>query len=48
MLTPDDIREAAARLRGHLIDSPCLPSRTLSEICGCNVVLKFENLQFTA
>jgi len=48
MLTLDDIRDAAARLRGHLIDSPCLPSRTLSEICGCNVVLKFENLQFTA
>ena len=48
MLSLADIRDAAARLHGHLIDSPCLPSRTLSEICGCNVTLKFENLQFTA
>ncbi|MDQ6629616.1 MAG: threonine ammonia-lyase, partial [Pseudomonadota bacterium] len=28
--------------------TPCLPSRTLSAICGCEVFLKFENLQFTA
>jgi len=47
-LTADDIHAAAARLRGHVLDTPCLPSRTLSAIAGCEVFLKFENLQFTA
>ena len=47
-LTLDDIRAAAERLRGEVIDTPCLPSRTLSELTGCEVFLKFENLQFTA
>jgi len=46
--TIDDVRAAAERLRGEIVDSPCLPSRTLSQICGCAVFLKFENLQFTA
>ena len=44
----DDIRAAAARLRGHVLDTPCLPSRTLGELLGCEVFLKFENHQFTA
>ena len=44
----DDVRAAAQRLRGEIVDSPCLASRTLSAICGCEVFLKFENLQFTA
>ena len=44
----DDIRAAAVRLQGQVIDTPCLPSRTLSAIAGCEVFLKFENLQFTA
>ena len=43
-----DVRAAAARLRGEIADTPCLHSRTLSQICGCAVFLKFENLQFTA
>lgn len=43
-----DIRAAAARLRGQVLDTPCVESRTLSEITGCQVFLKFENLQFTA
>jgi threonine dehydratase len=47
-LTLDDIRAAAERLRGEVIDTPCLPSRTLSALTGCEVYLKFENLQFTA
>ncbi len=47
-LTVDDVRAAAARLRGHVLDTPCLPSRTLGELLGCEVFLKFENLQFTA
>ena len=44
----DDIRAAADRLRGQVVDTPCLPSRTLSALCGCEVFLKFENHQFTA
>jgi threonine dehydratase len=47
-LSIDDIRAAAERLRGEVVETPCLASRTLSQICGCEVFLKFENLQFTA
>ncbi len=48
MLTLADVEAAAVRLRGHLQDTPCLQSKTLSAIAGCDVFLKFENLQFTA
>ncbi len=47
-LTAEDIRAAARRLQGQVLDTPCVPSRTLSVITGCDVFLKFENLQFTA
>ncbi|MFL6661484.1 MAG: threonine ammonia-lyase [Rhizobacter sp.] len=47
-LTVADIRAAAKRLQGQVLDTPCMPSRTLSAITGCEVFLKFENLQFTA
>ena len=41
--------QAAARvIAGHVVDTPCLHSRTLSELVGAEVWLKFENLQFTA
>jgi threonine dehydratase len=43
-----DVREAAAAIRGSVLDTPCLHSRTLSEITGAEVYIKFENLQFTA
>ena len=48
VLTVDAIRRAAERLHGEVIATPCLPSRTLSAFLGCEVFLKFENLQFTA
>jgi threonine dehydratase len=44
----DDIRAAAARIDGAVIRTPMLVSRTLSEVIGAEVWLKFENLQFTA
>ena len=44
----DDIRAAAARLAGHIERTPCRYSKTLSEITGAQVWVKFENLQFTA
>ena len=46
--TIDDIRAAEQRIKGAVIRSPMLISRTLSEIIGAEVWLKFENLQFTA
>ena len=46
--TIDDIRGAAERIRGSVIRTPMLVSRTLSAIIGAEVWLKFENLQFTA
>jgi threonine dehydratase len=44
----DDILAAKDRLQGHIERTPCRHSRTLSEITGANVWVKFENLQFTA
>jgi threonine dehydratase len=46
--TIDDIRAAAERIKGAVIRTPMLVSRTLSELIGAEVWLKFENLQFTA
>ncbi len=43
-----DIEAAAARLAGQVLDTPCVESRTLGQIVGAQVFLKFENLQFTA
>ena len=43
-----DIEFAAAAIRGSLVETPCLHSRTLSQISGADVFLKFENHQFTA
>ncbi len=47
-VTLADIQDAAAALAGHLVDTPCIPSRTLSDIAGAEIWVKFENLQFTA
>ena len=43
-----DILAAREVLNGHIVNTPCLHSRTLSEITGAEVYLKFENHQFTA
>ena len=48
MIELTDIQAAAERLQGHLLRTPCVASRTLSDITGAQVFLKFENLQFTA
>ncbi|MCC6532896.1 MAG: threonine ammonia-lyase [Burkholderiales bacterium] len=42
------VRSAARRIKRHVLDTPLLLSRTLSQIHGCEIWLKFENLQFTA
>jgi threonine dehydratase len=47
-VTAADVRAAAVRIAGHVEVTPCLHSRTLSQMTGAEVYLKFENLQFTA
>ena len=44
----EDILAAKERLAGHVERTPMRLSRTLSEITGAEVWVKFENLQFTA
>jgi len=48
MLRLADIRRAAQRLHGQVLETPCVESRTISQLTGAQVFLKFENLQFTA
>lgn len=43
-----DVRRAAARIMGSVVRTPTLVSKTLSDLTGATVYLKFENLQFTA
>lgn len=43
-----EVLAAVTTLKGHLVETPCTFSRILSKICGCEVWVKFENLQFTA
>ena len=46
--TIDDIGKAALGLEGRIVRTPMLRSRTLGEITGSEIWLKFENLQYTA
>nr|WP_294850691.1 threonine ammonia-lyase [uncultured Sphingomonas sp.] len=46
--TINDIRAAANAIEGQVVRTPTNLSRTLSDIVGADVYLKFENLQFTA
>ena len=48
MLSLTDIQQAAQRLQGQLLDTPCVESKTLSQLTGAQIFLKFENLQYTA
>jgi threonine dehydratase len=43
-----DVQEAAKRIAGAVVRTPCLKSDTLSRIVGADVWVKFENLQYTA
>jgi threonine dehydratase len=43
-----DVLAAAKTIEGAVLDTDFDASRTLSEMLGCRVWLKFENLQFTA
>ena len=48
MITLADIEAAAGAIAGAVERTPCLASRTLSQLTGADVRVKFENLQFTA
>ncbi|MAP95828.1 MAG: threonine ammonia-lyase [Ponticaulis sp.] len=47
-LSLDDVRAAAKVIDGHVERTPMRMSRTLSQITGAEVWIKFENFQFTA
>ncbi len=47
-ITIEDVRAAAKIIDGIVERTPTHYSRTLSKIAGCEIFLKFENLQFTA
>jgi threonine dehydratase len=47
-VTIDTIRAAAKAIEGRVIRTPFLMSKTLSDITGAEVWVKFENFQFTA
>ena len=48
MISLEAVRAAAGRIAGAVERTPFLPSQTLSRVTGCELYLKFENLQFTA
>ena len=47
-VTLADVERAARVIEGAVLETDCDRSRTLSEMLGCELWLKFENLQFTA
>ncbi len=47
-VTLEDVRAAAERIAGSVERTPSARSHTLSEVLGTGIVVKFENLQFTA
>lgn len=48
MVSITDVEAAARTIHGAVARTPSTVSETLSEILGCEVVCKFESLQFTA
>jgi threonine dehydratase len=47
-VTLEDVQRAASVIKGAIERTPFHHSRTLSQVTGADVYLKFENLQFTA
>ena len=47
-VSADDVAAAAVRIAGDIERTPVADSRTLSAVTGAEVIVKFENLQFTA
>ncbi len=47
-VTLEAVEAARERVLGEIVETDCDRSRTLSQMLGCTIWLKFENLQFTA
>ncbi|MEY2432379.1 MAG: threonine dehydratase [Acidimicrobiaceae bacterium] len=47
-VTLADVEAAATAIAGAVVHTPSTISQTLSDLLGCTVVVKFENLQFVA
>ena len=47
-VTLESVRAAHERIADAIVRTPTMKSKTLSDLTGANVWLKFENLQFTA
>ena len=47
-LSIETIKVAHEKIKDAIVNTPTLRSKTLSDITGANIFLKFENLQFTA
>ena len=47
-VTLEKIHQAAQRIAGQVVRTPCVKSETLSIQLGCELYIKFENQQFTA
>ncbi|MBO9714630.1 threonine ammonia-lyase [Sphingomonas sp.] len=47
-VTIDDVRAARMRIGDAIVRTPTLHSKTLSDLTGATIYIKFENLQFTA
>ena len=46
-VTIEEIRAAADLLRGQVVRTPLVPAPRLSDLLGCSLFLKLENLQYT-
>lgn len=46
-ISEQSIREAYDRIRADIVKTPIIRSETFSEMCGCEVLFKLENLQMT-
>ncbi|MEC9367400.1 MAG: threonine ammonia-lyase [Pseudomonadota bacterium] len=46
-VTPEDIREASRIIHGQVVRTPLIAAPKLSELCGADIWIKYENLQFT-
>lgn len=46
--TAQHVLEAAAAIKNDIIRTPTVYSKTLSQVCGAKIFVKFENQQFTA
>lgn len=43
----EEIRKAAALIKGAVLETPCLPAPRLSQLTGADVFVKYENMQVT-